>query len=744
MRAAAAARAPPLGAACHAASTTPALRACALHRASATAACVRAPRPLLVLPRLSACASDVASAGAATACVRSPAAASAVPRRSFLGCASPLAPRAPRRAVVARRVRPAAAAVALSAASVALPADDERSYARLPPPPQSESLREVMPYLWSIALADETLRGRLGGALFSLVIAKVFGLSQPLLFKHAVDALAEGGGSAEAAVAAATALALAGLARGLAGLATEARVLSFQPVAQSAARRVALHAFEHLLRLDLAFHLDRRTGALSRVIDRGTRSVAMVFRAVVFTFVPTVIELVAVCALLWNAFSGAIVGIVLAAFAAYVAWTIALTSLAASRRTEANRLDGLATGKAVDALLNYETVATFGNVALEAKEYDGLLVEYHAAAVHAEEASCWLNAGQAVTLAVGMTAVLCAAALGWGGSAGTVGDLVMANGLILQLWAPLNFLGFFYRELRQSLVDMATMFKVLARESSLPDGTLPLPPAPAASASEPPPGLAVELRDVRFSYGEEREVLKGISLYIAPGESIGIVGPSGSGKSTLLRLLLRMYDPSAGAVLFDGVDARKLRTSALRSAVAVVPQDCVLFNSTLAQNIAYGRPDASRDEVAAAAEAAQLTRALAALPDGLDTLVGERGAKLSGGEKQRVAIARAFLRAPRLLVADEATSALDSASEAGILASLRAVAAGRTAVAVAHRLSTVRHCDRILVLQDGLVTEQGSHAELMRRGGLYSRMWLSQQAERAELPLTAGALGAAA
>ena len=658
-------------------------------------------------------------------CARSPAGGA---RRSFGGGIWAPAPRAPRAACC--RSAPVASAAAATAFG------DERTYARLPPPPQSESLRQVMPYLWRIALADETLRGRLGGALVSLVVAKVFGLSQPLLFKHAVDALAQGGGTAEAAVAAATALAAAGVARALAGLATEARVLSFQPVAQSAARRVALHAFEHLLSLDLAFHLDRRTGALSRVIDRGTRSVAMVFRAVVFTFLPTVIELVAVCALLWHVFSGAIVGIVLAAFAAYVAWTIALTSLAASRRTEANRLDGLATGKAVDALLNYETVATFGNVGLEAREYDELLVSYHTAAVHAEEASCWLNAGQAVTLAAGMSGVLCAAALGWGGSAGTVGDLVMANGLILQLWAPLNFLGFFYRELRQSLVDMATMFTVLSRESSIPDGTLPLPP-PAAS-SEPPPGLAVELRDVRFSYGEDREVLKGISISIAPGESIGIVGPSGSGKSTLLRLLLRMYDPSAGSVLFDGVDAKQLRTSALRAAVAVVPQDCVLFNSTLAQNIAYGRPNASRAEVAAAAEAAQLNRALAALPEGLDTLVGERGAKLSGGEKQRVAIARAFLRAPRLLVADEATSALDSASEAGILASLRAVAAGRTAVAVAHRLSTVRHCDRIIVLQDGVITEQGSHAELMRHGGPYSRMWQAQQ-ERAEADRTPAA-----
>ena len=604
-------------------------------------------------------------------------------------------------------------------------------------PPDSSRLQDVLPYLWSVAVQDRSLTPKLWGAALSLVAAKTMGLSVPLLFKHAVDSLAgaAGGSSLEllaASKAAAIALALAGCARALAGLAQEARVLAFTPVAQSAARRMALHAFEHVLNLDLAFHVERRTGSLSRVLERGTRSVAMVFRAVVFTFFPTLVELVAVCALLWHAFSGAVVALVLATFGLYVAWTILLTGLAASRREEANRLDSASSGRAVDALLNYETVATFGNVEVETTEYNALLRQFQAAALHAEEASCTLNAGQSVILAVGMTAVLVTAALGAGGSPGTVGALVMANGLIMQLWAPLNFLGFFYRELRQSLVDIKAMFSVLARPSSVPDGHLALPTPASVSA----PGLALELRDVRFSYGT-RAVLRGVSLSVAPGESLGVVGESGSGKSTLLRLILRMYDPESGSVLLDGVDARQLRLASLRAAVAVVPQDTVLFNDTLARNIEYGRPGASMAEVAASAEAAQLRRTLEALPAGLETQVGERGVKLSGGEKQRVALARAFLRAPRLLVSDEATSALDSASEAGILESLRTCGAGRTSVTVAHRLSTVRHCDRIIVLADGLVVEAGGHDELMARGGRYAAMWSRQEADAVPAPALA-------
>ena len=603
-------------------------------------------------------------------------------------------------------------------------------YPTLPTPPNSAELAHVLPYLWQVAVADATLRSRLASATVGLLLAKSLGLAVPLLFKRAVDALASvpaagAGGAGAAAVqtavqAAVLALVLSGSAKALSGLAAELRTVSFMPVAQSASRRVALHAFEHILSLDLSFHLERRTGSLSRTIERGTRSVAMIFRAVVFTFVPTIVELVVVCVLLWRTFSPAVVVLVLATFAAYVTWSVALTQLAASRREEANRLDSLSSAKAVDAMLNYECVTSFGNVGLECIQYDGLLRQYQSAAIHAEKASSALNAGQAVILAGGATAALCAAVLGWGGgNVGTVGDLVMANGLIIQVWAPLNFLGFFYRELRQSLVDVHAMFSIMARGTQLPDGHTDLAPSPDGS------GLALELRDVHFVYGD-RAVLRGVSFRLEAGQSLGIVGESGSGKSTLLRILLRMYDPSQGAVLINGQDARQLRLASLRAAVAVVPQDCVLFADSLEANIAYGRPGAAHDDIVAAASAAQLDRTLRQLPDGLATQVGERGVKLSGGERQRVALARAFLRAPRLLVSDEATSALDSASERAILEAMKQLAVGRTSVSVAHRLSTVQHCDRIIVMHEGRLVEEGSHAQLLQLGGLYASMWQKQ------------------
>jgi ABC-type transport system involved in Fe-S cluster assembly fused permease/ATPase subunit len=483
----------------------------------------------------------------------------------------------------------------------------------------------------------------------------------------------------------------------------------------------------------LSFHLERRTGALQRIIDRGTRSVSMVFRAVVFTFLPTAMELALVCGLLWHAFSWHFVVIVLTTFVAYVWWTMHMTGVSAEKRKLANHMDGLSTGKAVDALLNYETVTFFGNVELESQQYDKLLRGYHEAALGSERASSLLNAGQAVILACGMTTILSCAALGlWkvdpaGGLASRVGDLVMANGLLLQLWAPLQFLGFFYRELRQSLVDMEAMFDIMATETKIPDGEIALP----AHAG----GADLELDNVTFRYGNGRDVLKGVSLKLKPGESVGIVGPSGSGKSTLLRLILRVYDVSSGKISIDGYDVRDLKIDSLRDSVAVVPQDTVLFNDTLDHNIRYGRPTANDDEVAMAATRARLNKTIEQMPKGRETMVGERGVKLSGGEKQRVAIARAFLREPRMLVADEATSALDTATEQGILESLEDVARGRTAVFVAHRLSTVRSCDRIIVMEQGRIVEEGTHAELLdgtSRGtkiGMYAAMWKAQAQE---------------
>ena len=616
------------------------------------------------------------------------------------------------------------------------------------PPPPSAHLKDVMPYLYKISVAQPGTALRLAFAVCFMLVQKSTGLAVPILFKTAVDHLTQAAVFSSqtnlamvdvSLKAAAMALIFSGVYKATSGVATELRSVAFTPVAQAAGRRVALQVFNHVLNLDLKFHLNRRTGALQRIIDRGTRSVTMVFRAVVFTFAPTALELTLVCALLWKAFSWHVVAIVLSTFVAYVAWTVKMTGYSADLRKIANAMDGETTGKAVDALLNYETVSVFGNVKLESKQYDGLLRSYHEAALGSERASSALNAGQAVILAAGMSGVLVTAALGIGRGGlevvgpitQRVGDLVMANGLLLQLWAPLQFLGFFYRELRQSLVDMEAMFEVMSAQSSVKDGTEALPKSTDNSLT----GAAIELKNVRFGYDASREVVKGVSLKIKPGESVGIVGPSGSGKSTLLRLLLRAYDVTDGTVTIDGLDVRDATLKSLRDATAIVPQDTVLFNDTLRHNLRYGRPDASEEEVLAAASAARLDKTIALMPDGLDTMVGERGVKLSGGEKQRVAIARAFLRAPRLLLADEATSALDTATEVGILQSLQEVAEGRTAVFVAHRLSTVRSCDKIVVMENGVIVEQGTHEDLMLsrgegdKSGVYAAMWASQQAE---------------
>jgi ABC-type transport system involved in Fe-S cluster assembly fused permease/ATPase subunit len=594
----------------------------------------------------------------------------------------------------------------------------------LPPAPPSSSLNVVLPFLLQLAISEKQLYWRLAVALALLLLSKTAGIMAPLYFKQAVDALALGGSQSQAVPACVAAVLLFGAARCILSLAKEVQHPIFSPVSQAVARRVSHHSFRHVLELDLGFHLDRKTGSLSRILERGARSVGMIFRAVVFTFIPTAIELVAVCVLLARAFSPKISYIVLCTFGVYTGFTVFLTWLATSTRRAVKNLDNEISSQAVDALLNVETVQLYANERLEAEKYDAGLTAYQRASVKLEVISAILNAGQAVILAGGMTVAMVAAAQSVGI---TSGGLVYIQTLLLQLWAPLQFLGWFYRELRQSLVDMEDLFEILRRNPALPDGFQDLP---SSSNQE---GVAVQLQNVRYKYpgAGGKEVLKGVNIEARPGEKIAIVGPSGSGKSTLLRLLVRMYDTDDGAVLLDGLDVKSLHANSIRHAVAVVPQDTVLFNDSVYNNIAYGKVGSCYDEVVQAARAAKLDTAVKTMTGGYDTVVGERGLKLSGGEKQRVSLARAFLRSPRLLICDEATSALDTATERSIMTSLTELAAGRTSVFVAHRLSTVQECDRIYVLSEGEVKEEGGHGELMARRGMYYDMWNAQEAAEA-------------
>ena len=496
----------------------------------------------------------------------------------------------------------------------------------------------------------------------------------------------------------------------------------FAAVQQRIARMVALQTFQHLHALSLRFHLDRQTGGLSRAIDRGTSGIESVLRMAMFNVVPTLIEVAMVTVVLWKMFDWRYAALTLAAVGVYLAFTLIFTNWRVRFRRQMNETDSDAQTKAVDSLLNFETVKYFGNEAHEAHRFDRARARYEQAAVRSQVTLNLLNLGQAAIIAAGLAVIMLMAADGVRDGSMTVGRFVLVNTYLMQLYQPLNLLGFVYREIRQGLADMEQMFRLMA----VPPEVADLPRAPELVVPVGAEPGEVVFDNVHFGYRPDREILKGVSFRVPPGGSLAIVGPTGAGKSTISRLLFRFYDVTGGRILVDGQDIREVTQASLRAAMGVVPQDTVLFNDTVRYNIAYGRPGASEAEVVGAARHAQVHDFVLRLPEGYATRVGERGLKLSGGEKQRVAIARTILKDPRILILDEATSALDTRTEQEIAASLRALSVHRTTLTIAHRLSTVVDADEILVLDQGHVAEHGTHAGLLALGGLYARMWALQ------------------
>ncbi|MCC6213173.1 MAG: ABC transporter ATP-binding protein/permease, partial [Burkholderiales bacterium] len=544
-----------------------------------------------------------------------------------------------------------------------------------------------------------------------------------------VDSLTAGLDSKLAAVAVPVALLAAyGLLRFSTTLFGELRDVVFVRVTQHAIRQVALGVFRHLHALSLRFHLERQTGGMTRDIERGTRGISTLLSYLLFSIIPVILEFALVAVVLLAKFDWRFAAVTFGAVAVYIAFTIAVTEWRIDIRRRANKLDSKANTRAIDSLLNYETVKYFGNEEFEARRYDFSLRKYEDAAVRFESSLGLLNIGQSLVIAAAVTALMYLAAEGVAAGALTLGDLVLVNALLIQLYIPLNFLGMVYREIKQSLLDMDRMFRLLgeAREVDDKPGAPELPQGPAA----------VEFRAVDFSYESQRQILFDVSFTIPAGRRVAVVGHSGSGKSTLARLLFRFYDVTGGAILVNGIDIRDARQSSLRAAIGIVPQDTVLFNDTIRYNIHYGRTGADAAEVIEAARAAHIHDFIETLPAKYEAMVGERGLKLSGGEKQRVAIARALLKDPRILIFDEATSALDSKAEKAIQAELERISLGRTTLVIAHRLSTVMDADEILVLNHGRIVERGSHRELLAAGGEYARMWaLQQEAAHAEAVL---------
>ncbi len=579
------------------------------------------------------------------------------------------------------------------------------------------TIATLLPYLWP---AGETgLRVRVVAAMVCLVAAKGINVAMPFFYKEAVDALTPDT-AAGAAIAVPVALVVAyGVAR-LLGLAFgELRDGLFARVGQRAIRQAGLRTFEHLHRLSLRFHLDRRTGAVSRAIERGTKGIEFLLNFMLFNVLPTLLEIVLVCGVLWWLFGIWYALITFVCVGGYIAWTLLVTEWRIKFRRAMNETDNEAHTKAVDSLLNFETVKYFGNERHEARRFDTALEAYEAAAVKSKTSLALLNIGQGAIVSLGLIVLMLMAGHGVAAGTMTIGDFVMVNAYLIQLFLPLNFLGFVYREIKRSLIDMESMFALLDQAAEVEDapGAKPL----AVNGGE------VVFEDVSFAYDPRRRVLDGISFRVPPGRTVAIVGASGAGKSTISRLLYRFYDVTEGRIAIDGQDIRAITQESLRAAIGIVPQDTVLFNETVYYNIAYGRPGATPGEVEHAAGLARIHDFVMGLPDGYNSTVGERGLKLSGGEKQRVAIARAILKNPKILMFDEASSALDTHTEKEIQASLREVSAGHTTLVIAHRLSTVVDADEILVLDAGAIAERGRHAELLAVGGRYAEMWARQQ-----------------
>jgi ATP-binding cassette subfamily B protein len=590
-----------------------------------------------------------------------------------------------------------------------------------------QTLKTLLPYLWAY-------KGRVLFALTCLVAAKLATVAVPILLKDIVDRLAPGAQAAIGALIVPFALVVAyGLLRLSTSLFTELREFFFVNVTQAAMRTLALKTFRHLHSLSLRYHLERRTGAVTREIDQGIRGISSLISFTLYSILPTLIEITLVVGyLVWNyeIWFAAIVGVSLAF---YILFTVTVTNWRTKVRRRWNELETRAHSRAVDSLLNFETVKYFGNEEYEARRYDDTLADSQRTAVLSQQSLNVLNAGQQTVIAVALTLILWRAALGVVEGRMTIGDLVLVNAFMIQLYIPMNFLGVIYREIKQSLADMDRMFLLLEQDREIADepGAGPLEVRTAE----------VRFEHVDFAYDRRRQVLFDVDFTVAGGTTTAVVGETGSGKSTLARLLFRFYEVGSGRILVDGQDVRSVTQASLRAAIGIVPQDTVLFNDTIEYNIAYGQPGASREEVAAAARAAHILGFIESLPDGYATLVGERGLKLSGGEKQRVAIARTLLKNPAILVFDEATSALDSRTERVIQEELEHISRSRTTLVIAHRLSTIVNADQILVMDHGRIVERGTHAELLARGGAYAAMWEIQSREqaRAESPLAAAA-----